>query len=165
MEEQSYTVVEVHSITNTDEQGALIFDVTLTNPKGDTERFPMYVFRTSDPYGASPVLWQFLLDNPEFPLQPYVPTPEPTAEELRARMRPLSSRQIRLGLISAGISLATVDATLASMPEGQEKEAAQVEWEYATTFNRTHVLIGLVGGALGLTDEQIDAMWATSLLL
>ncbi|MDK1493364.1 hypothetical protein QN219_25505 [Sinorhizobium sp. 7-81] len=80
-------------------------------------------------------------------------------------MPALSSRQIRLGLVSSGFTLAQVSAIIEAMPDGADKETARIEWEYATTFNRTHPLIGSVGVALGLTDEQIDTMWTAALSL
>lgn len=88
----------------------------------------------------------------------YEPPPL-TPEEVRAAMRPLTARQFRLGLLNAGISPTVVTATIGGMPAGPDKDKAQIEWEYATTFNRTHPLIATVGGALGLTEDQIDVMW------
>lgn len=77
-DENQYTVVKVHSLTNTNEAGALLFDVVMTDPIGVTERHDRHIFRASDPYGASPALWKWLIDNPGFPITPYVP---PTTEE------------------------------------------------------------------------------------
>lgn len=74
-------------------------------------------------------------------------------------MRPLTARQLRLGLLDAGISPSAVSATIGGMPTGPDKDKAQIEWEYATTFNRTHSLIATVGAALGLSEQQIDGMW------
>lgn len=51
------------------------------------------------------------------------------------------------------------------MPAGPDKEKAQIEWEYATTFKRTHPLIATVGAALNLSDVQIDAMWSAAVSL
>jgi hypothetical protein len=90
---------------------------------------------------------------------PIAPYETPTAEELRASMHPLTARQFRLGLLNAGIPPSTVTATIGGMPAGPDKDKAQIEWEYATTFNRTHPLIATVGAALGLTEQQIDGMW------
>lgn len=94
----------------------------------------------------------------------YAPPPL-TPEEARAAMRSLTARQLRLGLLDAGISPSAVSATIGGMPAGPDKDKAQIEWEYATTFNRTHPLIETVGGALGLTDQQIDAMWLAAVSL
>jgi len=86
----------------------------------------------------------------------YIP---PTAEEARASMLPISRRQLRLALVRNGISLASIDAAIASMPDGQDKEEAEIEWADAASFERLHPTLALIGAALGLTDAQIDAMW------
>lgn len=96
---------------------------------------------------------------------PIAPYQAPTDEELRASMHPLTARQFRLGLVNAGISPSTVTATIAAMPSGADRDKAQIEWEYATTFNRMHPLIATVGAALGLSDVQIDAMWVSAIEL
>ncbi len=72
---------------------------------------------------------------------------------------PITKRQLRLTLVRNGISLATVDAAIASMPEGIEKQEAQIEWDDASTFNRNHPTLLLIASALGLTEAQVDAMW------
>ncbi|WP_244562451.1 hypothetical protein [Ensifer aridi] len=89
----------------------------------------------------------------------------PTVDKIRENMRELSARQFRLGLVQSGLSPAQVTAAIETMPEGFDKETAKIEWEYATTFNRLHPLIATVGTALGLTDEQIDAMWTAAVNL
>lgn len=73
---------------------------------------------------------------------------------------PITKRQLRLTLVRNGISLASVDAAIASMPDGLAKEEAQIEWADASTFNRNHPTLLLTASALGLTQVQIDAMWA-----
>ena len=72
---------------------------------------------------------------------------------------PITRRQLRLTLVRNGISLAGVDSAIAAMPEGLPKEEAQIEWADATTFNRDHPTLLLIAQALGLTEQQIDAMW------
>lgn len=90
---------------------------------------------------------------------------QPTVEELRAALPSLTARQLRLGLVSNGISLSSVTVTIGVMPAGPDKDKAQIEWEYASTFNRMHPLIGTVGAALGLNDQQIDNMWLAAFSL
>lgn len=92
-------------------------------------------------------------------------TSEPTPEEIRENMPPLTARQLRLGLVSASILPAQVDAAIAAIPDEQARAVAEIEWEYATQFERNHPLIDQVGTALGLSPEQIDAMWMTVLEL
>lgn len=73
---------------------------------------------------------------------------------------PITKRQLRLTLVRNGISLSTVEAAISSMPDGLEKEEAQIEWADASTFNRDHPTLLLIAAALGLTEAQVDAMWA-----
>ena len=97
---------------------------------------------------------------------PPPPEPEPpTPEEIRANMFPLTARQLRLGLVAAGILPSQVDAAIAAIPDEQAKAVAEIEWEYASQFERNHPLIVQIGTALGLTVEQIDTMWADALAL
>ena len=77
-----------------------------------------------------------------------------------APAQPITRRQLRLTLVRNGISLAGVEAAIAAMPDGLQKEEAQIEWANASTFNRGHPTLLLIASALGLTDAQIDAMWA-----
>ena len=56
-------------------------------------------------------------------------------------------------------------AAIEAMPDGAEKEIALIEWGYASSFERSHPLIALVGGVLGLSDEQIDALWPEAISL
>lgn len=69
----------------------------------------------------------------------------------------ITPRQARLALLRAGL-LASVDSALTSLPEPQ-KSAAQVEWEYATKVERNSALVNQLGAALGLSQEQIDALF------
>lgn len=89
--------------------------------------------------------------------------PAPSIDEIRANMQPLTARQLRLGLINNGILPSQVATQLAAIPDPTQREIAETEWEYASTFTRTHNLIALVSAQLGLTPEQVDTMWMASL--
>jgi phage terminase large subunit-like protein len=65
----------------------------------------------------------------------------------------------KLALLAAG-KLEEADAVLASADR-----AAQIEWEYALTFERDNPLIAQVGGALGLSEEQIDDLFRAAAAL
>lgn len=78
---------------------------------------------------------------------------------------PLAARQLRLGLVGGGILPAQVDAAIAAIPNDAERAVAEIEWQYASQFERDHPLIEQVGTELGLTVEQIDAMWQAALAL
>jgi len=81
------------------------------------------------------------------------PAPEP------APFAPVTGRQLRLTLVRNGISLESVEATIAAMPEGLAKQEAQIEWAETSEFNRQHPTLLVVANALSLTEEQVDAMW------
>jgi hypothetical protein len=149
---------EVFSVTETETPGIVTLNVDLTDMKG-VRYICDYVSNPDDVFGLNPKIRQWLEANPEFPIQPHVP---PTTEELRAGMPILTARRLRLGLIANGIMPSVVQATLEAMPAGVDREKALVEWEYASDFERNHHLILSVGSALGLTPEQIDAMWLAS---
>lgn len=87
---------------------------------------------------------------------PPEPQPEPG-------LPPLTARQLRLGLIAAGISLASVEGAISAIQDATDREMAMVEWEYASQFERDHHLIEQIGATLGLSPEQIDAAWMTAI--
>lgn len=98
------------------------------------------------------------------------PLPE-TDPEAQAFLNPpppmpvLTARQLRLGLVLNGISLSSVEAAIDAIEDPTDREVARIEWEYAATFERSHPLVNQIGAALGLTPEQIDAMWAEAAAL
>jgi len=157
-------VTEILKISDTAEgNGVYLLELMIRYADGDEPELAEYCSRPNDPYGVNPQIRKWMSENPDAPVHVYVPPPPPTVEETRAAMPSLTARQLRLGLVSNGISPAQVQATLEAMPGGADKDKALIEWEYATTFNRMHPLIATVGAAIGLTDEQIDAMWQGAL--
>jgi hypothetical protein len=65
----------------------------------------------------------------------------------------VSPRQARLALFAAGMldqAQAAVDAA---------GGATKITWEYATEIRRSEPLIDTLGQQLGLSDEQIDALF------
>lgn len=96
------------------------------------------------------------------PVKPYVP---PTPEQARAAMPDLTPRQLRLGLVNGGYSIAGVQTAIDTIPDPVTREKAQIEWQFANSFARLHPLIGQVAAALSISDEQIDAMWMAAAAL
>ena len=104
--------------------------------------------------------WQFPEDGePVYEAVLAPPLPEPTPEEKRAQMNPLTARQFRLGLTLNDIPLSDVSGAIEAIEDPQAKAVAQIEWEYATQFERLHPLVLQLSGVLELTQEQVDAMW------
>lgn len=87
-------------------------------------------------------------------LQSAEPVPVPAA---------VSMRQARLALLQAG-KLADVDAVIAALPSPQ-KEAAQVEWEYATEVRRDSALMRQLAAAIGLDDAALNALFVQAATL
>ena len=86
--------------------------------------------------------------------------PAKAAEIDRQKMPTLSARQLRLALLGLGLTGAQVEAKIAAMPgTPAQREAAMIEWEYATTYQRDHALVVILGAALGITGAQIDNAW------
>lgn len=148
----------IHAVIATAEPDVYQLSINITDLSGQTYDCE-YLSRPDDSFGVNPIIRKWLADNPNFPIQPHTP---PAAEQIRASMPSLSSRQLRLGLIDAGISHTQVTAAIDAMAFCQEKDRAQIEWEYATSFSRLDPLIAVVGRALGLTDIQIDGMWTAA---
>jgi hypothetical protein len=71
--------------------------------------------------------------------------------------REITMRQARLVLLGAGL-LDDIAPAIDALPSPQ-KEAAQIEWEYSNTMQRTNPLITALAPALNLTDAQIDQLF------
>ncbi|MDX3929089.1 MAG: hypothetical protein QHC90_25225 [Shinella sp.] len=160
--EKIITLNEVFSVRATRDPGVFVLDVDLVDMMGERYRTE-YVSSPDDTHGLGPTVRQWLTDNEgSYTIEPYVP---PTLEQIRASMPSLTARQLRLGLLANGYAPSQVADAIATMPDGEDREKAQIEWEYATTFDRTHPFIASVAVIIGLTDEQIDDMWVQALPL
>jgi len=83
--------------------------------------------------------------------------PEPPAPEIP---QTVTMRQCRIALLDAGL-LESVQSSIATMP-GTEGERARIDWEYAQEVRRDWPLIAYMAADLGLTDEQVDAMFVAA---
>lgn len=68
----------------------------------------------------------------------------------------VSARQIRLWLVTHGISLETVDATINSIADATTRDTVRVEWDYAPYVERSHVFLVPLAAALGLDEAAVD---------
>ncbi|MDW9473875.1 hypothetical protein U8C32_08645 [Sinorhizobium medicae] len=139
----------VSSITATNDPGVFVLHCNITDMEGDTYDTE-YCSHPDDRFGLNPTIRKWLTDNPQFPVQPYVP---PTVEEMRALLRTLSRRQLLLALNSIGITEAQIDDALVGDVEGL------IEWKNASIFERLHPLISELSGHFGLPPEQVDSLW------
>jgi len=82
------------------------------------------------------------------------PAPVPTVAGVPQKV---TMRQARLALLGAGM-LAGVDAAIDAMSE-PTRSAARIEWEYSSEVQRYNGFVAALGPALGMTDEQMDALF------
>ena len=82
----------------------------------------------------------------------------------RANVAEITPKQLRLVLLANGINAKAVEAAIASITDETTREIADIEWNYATGYQRSNEnLIMIATQLLGLTEEQIDAMWLDAL--
>ena len=79
-----------------------------------------------------------------------------TDEEKRSKMV-VTARQARLALAAIGKLTMIADA-IALIPEPDKTQVA-IEWEYATTVERTSPWIETMRPALGLSEEEMDQLF------
>jgi hypothetical protein len=65
--------------------------------------------------------------------------------------------QIRVWLISQGVTMAQVDAFLDAIEDNTQREIAKAKWEYGIVVYRTDPLVVAFAQALGMTESQMDA--------
>lgn len=68
----------------------------------------------------------------------------------------ISARQIRLWLVSHGITLAAVKSAIDAIPDPAVRDATTIEWEYAPYVERAHPMLVPLAAALGLSEADID---------
>lgn len=76
----------------------------------------------------------------------------------------VTMRQARLALLGAGL-LDDVDAAIAAITDPAQRKAAQIEWEYAQTVDRNSPFTQQLAAGLGLTAEQLDALFTQAAAL
>ncbi len=87
-------------------------------------------------------------------LQPADPKPAPSV---------VNMRQARLALLQSGL-LAIVNTAIAGMA-GVEGDAARIEWEFASTVERSSPLVQSLAVQLSLTEAQLDNMFTLAATL
>ncbi|KPU91159.1 hypothetical protein [Variovorax paradoxus] len=94
---------------------------------------------------------------PEAPAPPAPPPAAPTTPSV------VSMRQARLALLDAGL-LSSVEQAIAAL-DGQEKQRAQIEWDYASTVDRASPFMQTLAGAIGLDVGALDALFTAAAAL
>ena len=107
-------------------------------------------------YDPAPVLKKLGI----IPIAPIAAEADPVTPAVPVPPAAVTMRQARLALLGAG-KLAAVDAAINSMTE-PTRSAARIEWEYSGEVQRHNGFVSALGPALGLTADQIDALFVAA---
>jgi hypothetical protein len=88
----------------------------------------------------------------------WVIPPQPLPESVTAR-------QIRLWLVSHGISLSAVESTIDGIADPMQRDMVRIEWEYAPYVERAHPMLVPLAAALGLSEAQVDVAFREAAVL
>ena len=75
----------------------------------------------------------------------------------------LTRRQFRLALVTNGYSLTDIETLIEQIPDEMQKQIIKIEWQDATTFTRTSPNLLTMANLIGLSAEQVDALWSQAL--
>ncbi len=94
-------------------------------------------------------------------LRAYLPPyPEPTAPPAVIVPQRITARQAQLALLEAGL-LDDVEAVIEALP-ANVRAHVRIEWDRATHVERGSEVTQMVAVALGLTAEQVDALFVSA---
>lgn len=71
----------------------------------------------------------------------------------------LTRRELRLGLLSMGLTESDVVAAINEEPDPVKREAALIEWQDNFHYNFNHPLVGLLMARLSMDEEQAKTAW------
>lgn len=91
-------------------------------------------------------------------------TPEPADTPAAAPIDSVTMRQARLALLGAGL-LDDVEAAIAGVADVTQRQAVQIEWEYAQEVRRDHQWVQSLAAMLGLTEAQLDDLFTQAAAL
>ena len=78
-------------------------------------------------------------------------------------LKPLTRRQFRLALVMNGFALADIEALINQIEDDMQRQIIQIEWQDATVFERNNSSLFAMAALMGLSAEQVDALWAQAL--
>lgn len=87
-----------------------------------------------------------------------------SAEEQREQLPPLSTPRMKAMLRISG-KMAAVNAAIAAIPDDNARIFAEETLAGSGTYHRTNPLTEQIRQAIGMTAEELDALWATAAAL
>ena len=109
------------------------------------------IFPDAEVFAATGVGIGWVFDGSEW-AAPVVAPPTPSFPTL-------TRKQLRNGLLSIGVTSAEVEAQIGTITDPLEREAAMIDWQDTQAYQRDNPLVNQIGVAMGLPEEQIDALW------
>jgi hypothetical protein len=70
----------------------------------------------------------------------------------------ISPRQIRMALLSLGLTESMIDTVILNL-QSPLKEQAQIAWKYSLSYKRDETAVQAIGSLAGLSSEQLDSVW------
>ena len=77
----------------------------------------------------------------------------------------LTRRQFRLALVTNSYNLADIETLIAQIEDDMQRQIIQIEWQDATVFERNNSNLLTMSALMGLSAEQVDALWSQALTL
>jgi mannose/fructose-specific phosphotransferase system component IIA len=65
--------------------------------------------------------------------------------------------------VTNGYSLTDIEALIEQIPDEMQKQIIKIEWQDATTFIRSSSNLLVMADLMGLSAEQVDALWSQAL--
>jgi len=90
-----------------------------------------------------------------------------TSEEIASMIivpNSISQMKLRKQLILSGISIASVDALIQSLPQ-PNRDLIYTMWEYAVVFDRSNPELNAMAQMLNITKQQLDEIFINGNLL
>ena len=77
----------------------------------------------------------------------------------------LTRRQFMRTLVLNQFDLDDIEAKIRTIEDAQERQLALIDWHDATEFERNNQTMIMMIGLLGITNDQVDALWSQALTL
>ena len=79
--------------------------------------------------------------------------------------KPLTRRQFMRTLVLQGYDLDMIEGYINQIEDKAARQLALIDWKESTEFQRLDDTLIMMSALLGLTSEQVDAMWEFGLTL
>lgn len=124
----------------------------------------MIVYRVYQENGGY-IEYSEIPQNVQYEIIDKPPTPEEIAEANKPKVpESISQMKLRKQLILSGISIASIDALIQSLPQ-PNRDLIYTMWEYAVVFDRHNPELNAMAGMLGVTQQQLDEIFINGNLL